>query len=265
MTKQSQLILLCLVLGVHSIVLIGYRQPIPRQPAETEARKDSPVIMLTERQQTLELTSHAMVRDPKLLVRVHEHGYTGPVWKSTFPTINPHSTEPEDTSNLAVPKSVWGRPLFDWTRQYSKSIAPLPALPRATSNSNRNIPTSIPSSTQMFFSDSIESRKPTIKEDPPRWRGTELLPPIQLEIGISAKGTVEAVRWTGHSRHESLFSTFHQEVIQFIKRLQFTPLKQVEFDKAPPWTWGTIDFIWGHPEAPGISSEEIQPALSPQP
>ena len=129
MTKQSQLILLCLVLGVHSIVLIGYRQPLLRQPAETEARKDSPVIMLTELQQTLELTSHAMVRDPKLLVRVHEHGYTGPVWKSTFPTINPHSTEPEDTSNLAAPKSVWGRPLFDWTRQYSKSIAPLPALP----------------------------------------------------------------------------------------------------------------------------------------
>ena len=117
----------------------------------------------------------------------------------------------------------------------------------------------------MFFSDSIESRKPTIKEDPPQWRGTELLPPIQLEIGISAKGTVEAVRWTGYSRNETLFSAFHQEVIQFIKRLQFTPLKQVEFDKAPPWTWGTIDFIWGHPEAPGISSEEIQPALSPQP
>ena len=88
MTKQSQLILLCLVLGVHSIVLIGYRQPLLRQPAETEARKDSPVIMLTELQQTLELTSHAMVRDPKLLVRVHEHGY-GAGLEKYFPDHQP--------------------------------------------------------------------------------------------------------------------------------------------------------------------------------
>ena len=265
MTKKSQLILLCLVLGVHSIVLIGYRQPLPSETTEVEAKKDSPVIMLTELKQTFEVTSHAMVRDPKLLIRVHEHGYTGPVWKSTFPTINPHSIEPEDTSNLATPKSVWGHPLFDWTRQYSMSIAPFPILPRATSNINGKIPPSLPSSTQIFFSDSIESRKPTIKEDPPRWRGTELLPPIQLEIGITAKGTVEAIRWTGYSNNETPSSAFHQEVIQFIKQLQFTPLKRVELEKETPWTWGTIDLIWGNPEAPGISSEEIKPALRPKP
>ena len=256
MTKQSQLSFMPRP-GVHSIVLIGYRQPLLRQPAKG-ARKIHWSSCSPNSNKPSSQVGHG--QDPKLLVRVHEHGYTGPSGKHF--DHRPRPTEP-NTSNPA-PKSVWGRPLFDWTRQYSKSIAPLPACPSniKLQPKHPNLDTFLHSD---VFSDSIESRKSMIKEDPPRWRGTELLPPIQLEIGISAKGTVEAVRWTGHSRNESLFSTFHQEVIQFIKRLQFTPLKQVEFDKDPLWTWGTIDFIWGHPEAPGISAEEIQPALSPQP
>ena len=188
--------------------------------SETEARKDSPVTMLTELQQTLELTSHAMVRDPKLLVRVMS------MYSNGLEDFFDHQPSFHGARRHQQPGGhprAFGDALYSIGPGNIPSPSPLPALPKATSNSNRNIPTSIPSSTQMFFSDSIESRKPTIKEDPPRWRGTELLPPIQLEIGISAKGTVEAVRWTGHSRNESLFSTFHQEVIQFIKRLQFTP------------------------------------------
>ena len=166
--------------------------------------------MLTELQQTLELTSHAMVRDPKLLVRVHEHGYTGPVWKSTFPTINPHSTEPKTPATWRHPRA-FGDALYS----IGPSNIPSPSLPCRPCPEQHQTPTE---TFQPRYLPPLRcsSAIPLSQESPRSKRilldggELELLPPIQLEIGISAKGTVEAVRWTGHSRNQTLFSTFHQ-------------------------------------------------------
>jgi len=262
MSHRTRILLILGIIMIHALALIGYRDHWQDSMSHGDDSRDSPVIMVAGTQLNASVTRHVLVRDPELVIRVHDKGFTGRLWKGTFPVDHPELVHQEPDRYLPQPAGRLGKPMVDVSTAWSQSIAPLPLLPAITLSDPNTIPKALPATTQIVFSSSLEDRKPILPENLPQWHGTELLPRTTIEVAVNANGLVESARLGTATSSSQQTNPLLEEVIPLVKQLRFAPLPTSTEQTPGLWTWGWVEFLWGSPPPGGNQPSQPPATLS---
>ena len=233
-----------MIAAAHGIMIWFYQIPFPNPANIHQPLPTSPVIMAAGTEWDATLQKHPLTRDPLLLARAHEKGFTGELWNKSFESPNPYNDWNESPRFLDHTELEWGSAFGEFVALESRSLwkpltKPVSKLEPAGTQAQK-----WPRVSTYQFSPNLRDRIPAQLPELPLWQGPQPLAPTRLQIGVHSRGMVQSIRLLNPDVTDSVQREFLQQAVRITKQLKFHPSQDSPSLAPDKLQWGELEIQW---------------------
>lgn len=233
-----------MIAAVHGIMIWFYQIPFPNPANMPQPILTSPVIMAAGTDWDATLQKHPLTRDPLLLARAHEKGFTGGLWNKSFKSPNPYNDWEEAPRYLGIPELKWGGALIEYLDRESQGLwKPLSKQTGKLESTGAQTKDLIRAS-RFRFSSNLRGRSPENLPELPLWNGTQPLATSRMQVGIHPLGAIQSIRLLDPQEPDSVHRDFLRQAIRITKQLKFQPLSNSLPTDPSSTQWGEVEIQW---------------------
>lgn len=241
-----------MIAAVHGIMIWFYQIPFPNPENIHQPLPTSPVIMAAGTEWDTTLQKHPLTRDPLLLARAHEKGFTGDLWNKSFESPNPYNDWNESPRYLDIPELEWGSALSEFVSLESQSLWKPLTKPDSKLELTGTQPQKLLRVSTFQFSSNLKDRIPSQVPELPLWNGPQPLAPTRIQLGIHSMGMVQSARLLNPEETDSVQREFLQQAVRIAKKLNFRPIQDSPSPAPDKLQWGELEIQWEQ-ALPGIN------------
>ena len=194
MIVKRKLGLYGMIAAAHGIMIWFYQIPFPNPLNIQQPLQTSPVMMAAGTDWDSALHNHPLARDPLLLVRAHEKGFTGGLWNKSFESPNPHNDWEESPRYLDQPGIQWGNSLVQHLENESRKLWKPLTKPTGKLETSASKLVPLHRISKFRFSPNLQDRIPNILPELPFLENPQPIPPTRMQLGIDSKGMIQSLR-----------------------------------------------------------------------
>lgn len=243
-----------MIAAAHGIMIWFYQIPFPNPANIKQPFPASPVIMAAGTKWDATLQDHPLTRDPLLLARAHEKGFTGGLWNKSFKSPNPYNDWNESPRYLGAPELKWGSAFNEFVNTETLSLWKPLTKPASKLEPTETHLQNFSWNSTFQFSPNLNARAPSQLPELPLWKGPEPLPPTRMQIGVQPTGMIQSVRLINPEVSDSIEREFVQKAVRITKKIKFQSNHNSPSSVTDKLQWGELEIQWQQ-AVPGLNQE----------